>query len=119
MPTNCRIGIDAVLSAADEYFEKTGRRVTYEYILLAGVNDRPAEAEELVALLRGRPSLVNLIPYNPVSGLHFRTPRPAAVKRFVEILDRGGLTVAIRHRKGRGLRPPADSCDGSGSGSRA
>lgn len=100
MPTNSRIGIDAILSAADEYFEKTGRRVTYEYILLAGVNDGPAEADEMVALLRGRPSLVNLIPYNPVSGLPFRTPRPAAVKRFVEVLERGGLTVAIRHRKG-------------------
>jgi 23S rRNA (adenine2503-C2)-methyltransferase len=100
MPTNRRLGIDAIMSAADEYFEKTGRRVTYEYILLAGVNDRPEEAEQLAALLRGRPSLVNLIPYNPVSGLHFRTPRPAAVKRFVEILERGGLNVAIRHRKG-------------------
>jgi 23S rRNA (adenine2503-C2)-methyltransferase len=100
MPTNRGIGIDAIMSAADEYFEKTGRRVTYEYILLAGVNDRPTEAEQLVDLLRGRPSLVNLIPYNPVSGLHFRTPHPAAVKRFVEILEHGGLNVAIRHRKG-------------------
>jgi 23S rRNA (adenine2503-C2)-methyltransferase len=100
MPTNRGIGIDAIMSAADEYFEKTGRRVTYEYILLAGVNDGPIEAEQLVDLLRGRPSLVNLIPYNPVSGLHFRTPHPAAVKRFVEILEQGGLNVAIRHRKG-------------------
>jgi 23S rRNA (adenine2503-C2)-methyltransferase len=100
MPTNRGIGIDAIMSAADEYFEKTGRRVTYEYILLAGVNDGPVEAEQMVDLLRGRPSLVNLIPYNPVSGLHFRTPHPAAVKRFVEILEVGGLNVAIRHRKG-------------------
>jgi 23S rRNA (adenine2503-C2)-methyltransferase len=100
MPTNRGIGIDAIMSAADEYFEKTGRRVTYEYILLAGVNDGPVEAEQLVDLLRGRPSLVNLIPYNPVSGLPFRTPHPAAVKRFVEILEHGGLNVAIRHRKG-------------------
>jgi 23S rRNA (adenine2503-C2)-methyltransferase len=104
MPTNSRIGIDAIMSAADKYFEQTGRRVTYEYILLAGVNDRPAEADELVALLRGRPSLVNLIPYNPVTGLHFRTPRPEAVKRFVEILERGGLNVAIRHRKGARIK---------------
>ncbi len=100
MPTNRGIGIDAIMTAADEYFEKTRRRVTYEYILLAGVNDGPVEAEQLVDLLRGRPSLVNLIPYNPVAGLHFRTPHPAAVKRFVEILEVGGLNVAIRHRKG-------------------
>ncbi len=100
MPTNRGIGIDAIMSAADEYFERTGRRVTYEYVLLAGVNDSPIEAQQLADLLRGRPSLVNLIPYNPVPGLHFRTPRPAAVKWFVEILERGGVTVAIRHRKG-------------------
>ena len=100
MPTNRHIGIEAVLAAADDYFEKTGRRVTYEYILLAGVNDGLAEARQLVALLRGRPSLVNLIPYNPVRGLKFRTPHPSAVARFVEILEQGGLNVAIRHRKG-------------------
>ena len=100
MPTNRNIGIEAVLAAADEYFEKTRRRVTYEYILLAGVNDGPAEAKQLVALLRGRPSLVNLIPYNPVRGLKFHTPSPGAVARFVKILEQGGLNVAIRHRKG-------------------
>jgi 23S rRNA (adenine2503-C2)-methyltransferase len=100
MPTNRHIGIEAVLAAADEYFEKTGRRVTYEYILLAGVNDGPNEAKQLVGLLRGRPSLVNLIPYNPVRGLKFRTPHPSAVARFVEILEQYGLNVAIRHRKG-------------------
>ncbi len=100
MPTNRHIGIDAIMAAADEYFEKTGRRVTYEYILLAGVNDGPTEAKQLVALLRGRPSLVNLIPYNPVRGLKFRTPHPSAVARFVEILEQGRLNAAIRHRKG-------------------
>ena len=100
MPTNRHIGIEAVLAAADEYFEKTGRRVTYEYILLAGVNDGPVEAKQLVSLLRGRPSLVNLIPYNPVRGLKFRTPHSSAVARFVEILEQGGLNAAIRHRKG-------------------
>ncbi len=100
MPTNRSIGIDAIMAAADEYFEQTGRRVTYEYILLAGVNEGPAEARQLVALLRGRPSLINLIPYNPVRGLKFRTPHPSMVARFVEILEQGGLNVAIRHRKG-------------------
>ena len=100
MPTNRNIGIEAILAAADDYFEKTGRRVTYEYILLAGVNDGPIEAKQLAALLRGRPSLVNLIPYNPVRGLKFRTPHSSAVAKFVEILEQGGLNVAIRHRKG-------------------
>ena len=61
-----------MLAAADEYFEKTGRRVTYEYVLLGGVNDGLEHARQLVALLRGRPSLINVIPYNAVAGLPFR-----------------------------------------------
>jgi 23S rRNA (adenine2503-C2)-methyltransferase len=100
MPTNRNIGIMKILEAADEYYERTNRRITYEYILLADVNDRPLDAMNLVNILRGRQALVNLIPYNPVAGLPFRTPRPHSVARFVEILEHGGLTVAIRHRKG-------------------
>ncbi len=100
VPANRKIGIRAILEAADYYFEKTGRRVTFEYVLLAGINDQPEHAARLVALLKGRPSLVNLIPYNPVAGLAFRTPSPAAIRRFAETLEHGGLTVAIRYRKG-------------------
>ena len=100
VPANRNVGIAAILAAADEYFDKTGRRVTFEYVLLAGVNDRPEDARRLAALLHGRPALVNLIPYNPVAGLAFRRPAAAAIAQFVEILTQGGLTVAIRHRKG-------------------
>ncbi len=100
VPVNRGVGIQKVLAAADAYFEKTGRRVTYEYVLLAGVNDQPEHARQLVQILRGRPSLVNLIPFNPVSGLSFRTPAPSATAEFAEILNSGGLTTAIRYRKG-------------------
>jgi 23S rRNA (adenine2503-C2)-methyltransferase len=100
VPANRGFGVAAILAAADEYFEQTGRRVTFEYVLLAGVNDRPEHADHLVNLLRGRPALVNLIPYNPVPGLPFRRPSSAATARFVEILSQGGLNVNIRHRKG-------------------
>ncbi len=100
VPANRGFGIAAILAAADEYFELTGRRVTFEYVLLAGVNDRPEHARQLAELLRGRPALVNLIPYNPVPGLPYRTPSPAATAQFVEILAQGGLNVNIRHRKG-------------------
>ena len=78
----------------------TGRRVTYEYVLLADVNDRPEHARQLAARLQGRPALINLIPYNPVPGLPYRTPSPAATARFVEILVQNGLNANIRHRKG-------------------
>ena len=100
VPANRGFGIAAILAAADEYFEQTGRRVTFEYVLLAGVNDRPEHALELVRLLRGRPALVNLIPYNRVPGLPYRTPSSAVTARFVDILTQAGLNVAIRHRKG-------------------
>ena len=100
VPANRGFGIAAIIAAADEYFEMTGRRVTFEYVLLSGVNDRPEHARQLVALLRGRPALVNLIPYNPVPGLPFRKPSSAVIARFAEQLTEGGLNVAIRHRKG-------------------
>jgi 23S rRNA (adenine2503-C2)-methyltransferase len=100
VPANRGFGVAAILAAADEYFELTGRRVTFEYVLLAEVNDQPEHAEQLVRLLKGRPALVNLIPYNPVSGLPYRTPSPATSARFVEILTQGGLNTVMRHRKG-------------------
>ncbi len=103
VPANRNVGIAAVLAAADEYFEKTGRRVTYEYVLLGGVNDRLEHARQLVALLKGRPSLVNVIPYNAVVGLPFRAPSAAATARFAGALEDGGLTVHVRRRKGAGI----------------
>jgi 23S rRNA (adenine2503-C2)-methyltransferase len=100
VPTNRKIGLSAILEAADYYFEKTARRVTFEYVLLAGLNDQPEHASRLVALLKGRSALVNLIPYNPVAGLPYRTPSPAATARFARLLEHAGVTVATRFRKG-------------------
>ncbi len=100
VPANRRIGIKAILAATDEYFQVTGRRVTFEYVLLAGVNDGQAAARRLAGLLAGRTTVVNLIPYNPVEGLPFAAPSESAVGRFVEILLREGLNVRIRRRKG-------------------
>jgi 23S rRNA (adenine2503-C2)-methyltransferase len=101
VPANRKLGIASVLDAADDYFAKTGRRVTFEYVLLAGLNDRPEHARRLVALLKGRAALVNLIPYNPVSELPYRAPEAAVTGRFVDMVRRGGLNVKIRYRKGR------------------
>jgi 23S rRNA (adenine2503-C2)-methyltransferase len=100
VPANRGFGVAAILAAADDYFEQTGRRVTFEYVLLSGINDRPEHATELLRLLRGRPALVNVIPYNPVPGLPYRTPPASVTARFVESLERGGLNVNVRHRKG-------------------
>jgi len=103
MPAGRRFPIASVLAAADDYFAKTGRRVTYEYVLLAGVNDRPAHAAELASLLRGRPAMVNVIPFNRIPGLPFRAPSAPETARFVELLRRGGLNAQIRFRKGEGI----------------
>lgn len=100
VPVNRKIGIDAVLQAADRYFEASGRRLTFEYVLLADVNDRPHHARELAARLRGRPALLNVIPYNPVAGLPYRTPKPGAIRQFREILEAANIVVQFRQRKG-------------------
>ena len=100
VPVNRKIGIKKVLKAADQYFEASGRRLTYEYVLLAEVNDSPEHAQQLAQLLRGRPALLNVIPYNPVEGLPYQTPSSMSVRRFREILERGGINVQFRQRKG-------------------
>jgi 23S rRNA (adenine2503-C2)-methyltransferase len=100
VPVNKNIGLAQILEAADRYFEVSGRRLTFEYVLLAGINDRPEHADELVSLLQGRTALVNVIPYNPVAGLPYQTPSKSAVHRFREILQAGGLNVKFRQRKG-------------------
>jgi len=100
VPAGRKIGIAAILAAADRYFQATGRRVTFEYVLLSGINDRPRHARKLAALLAGRSALVNLIPYNPVPGLPYQTPAPEDTARFVELLQSAGITVKTRYRKG-------------------
>ncbi len=100
VPVNKNIGLHAILRAADRYFAASGRRLTFEYVLLAGENDGCADAHGLAGHLRGRPALLNLIPYNPVVGLPYRTPSRESVRQFREILSAAGVNVKIRQRKG-------------------
>ncbi len=100
VPASRAIGLLAILEAADDYFVRTGRRVTYEYVLLAGVNDQPEHAQRLAGLLQGRPVLVNLIALNPVPDLPYRDASPAAVRRFQGVLERSGVNAQVRLRKG-------------------
>ncbi len=100
VPTNKATGIDAILAAADEYFEVTGRRVTYEYVLLAGKNDGPDQAKQLAKLLRDRVAHVNLIPMNPVAPIDLSAPAEPRTKMFAEMLEHGGVNVTVRKRKG-------------------
>src|SRR5687767_8546249 len=100
VPTNKNVGLSAVLAAADRYFVASGRRLTFEYVLLAGINDQPQHARQLVELLENRTALLNVIPYNPVAGLPYQTPSPAAIYKFRDILQAGGINVKFRQRKG-------------------
>ena len=103
VPVNRRIGLQAVLQAADRYFDASGRRLTFEYVLLADVNDQPEHARQLVTLLGSRRALLNVIPCNPVGGLPYRMPSLAAQSRFRAILEKGGLSVQFRERKGSAI----------------
>ncbi|QDU94810.1 23S rRNA (adenine(2503)-C(2))-methyltransferase RlmN [Lignipirellula cremea] len=100
VPVNKKIGLDDILEAADEYFQVSGRRLTFEYVLLGGLNDGEDHALKLARLLRGRAALLNVIPYNPVAGLPYATPTQAAQDRFRDILTHGGINVQFRQRKG-------------------
>jgi 23S rRNA (adenine2503-C2)-methyltransferase len=100
VPVNRKIGINAVLDAADRYFDSCGRRLTFEYVLLGGINDSEKEARELVRLLRHRTVLLNVIPYNPVAGLPFVTPNTRSIAEFRKTLEEGGVNVKFRQRKG-------------------
>lgn len=100
VPTNDKTGLSAILAAAAYFFEKTGRQVTYEYVLLAGLNDAPLHARQLAALLKGRRAHVNLIPFNDVEGLPYRRPTTEALNSFVNVLQQSGISVKVRKRKG-------------------
>ena len=100
IPHSRNTSIAEILSATDEYFRKTGRRVTFEYTLIEGLNDQPEHIVQLADLLRGRTAIVNVIPLNPVPELNFRSPTGKAVQRFIEQLERRGIQVKVRFRKG-------------------
>ncbi len=101
VPINQRVGLSEVIEAADAYFQKSGRQVTFEYVLLRGVNDRAEDAAALGSLLEARKAHVNLIPYNPVAGLPFERPSPEAVRRFADSVRARGVSVSVRKTKGR------------------
>jgi 23S rRNA (adenine2503-C2)-methyltransferase len=98
-----RIPLADVLAAARRYFDRTGREVTFEYVLLADVNDRPAHAKELATLLRGMRCSINLIPLNAVVETGFHRPTDAAVEAFRATLAERGLNATVRRSRGRDI----------------
>jgi 23S rRNA (adenine2503-C2)-methyltransferase len=101
MPINKRWPISELLAACREYPLPPGRRITFEYVLLAGINDHPAHAEQLARLLSGLRCKVNLIPFNEFPGAGFQRPSPETVKRFQAILLDHYFTATVRESRGR------------------
>lgn len=89
-----------LLSECKEYVAITGRRITFEYILLSGVNDLPGHATELAKNLRGFQTHVNLIPYNPIKEADYRRPTDMAVDRFAQLLQKENIAVSVRYSRG-------------------
>ncbi|MBI3236147.1 MAG: 23S rRNA (adenine(2503)-C(2))-methyltransferase RlmN [Chlamydiales bacterium] len=95
--------IEDVIRSMLEYARTTRRDITYEYTLIAGINDQKEHAEELGKLLARQPCTVNLIPYNPVQGLHLQRPERENIEDFRAILEKHGLVVTWRYTKGKDI----------------
>jgi 23S rRNA (adenine2503-C2)-methyltransferase len=100
VPVADKIPLADVLAEADRYFDQSGRQLTFEYVLLAGLNDSSAHAAELATILSGRTAMLNVIPYNPVAGLPYATPSQESQRAFRQTLESRGVNVHFRHRKG-------------------
>lgn len=103
IPAADRYPLSDLMDACRDYAVTTRRRVTFEYLLLAGVNDSPDHARRLAALLRGVLANVNLIPYNQIAGKTFRRPSRAAVAVFRQVLDDEGVGVSQRMERGHSV----------------
>jgi 23S rRNA (adenine2503-C2)-methyltransferase len=101
VPINRHFPLGDLVPTADRFGQRTGRRVSYEWVLLAGVNDSDQDARELGGLLRGRLAHVNLIPFNPVQGAPYQEPDARSVGRFARLVRGQGLNVTVRDTRGR------------------
>lgn len=100
MPVNRRYGIDELIRACRYYSDTTGRRISFEYAMIDGVNDSDACAAELAGRLRGIIAHVNLIPVNNVAGTGYRKSKAERMKRFIDILGAAGITATVRRTLG-------------------
>ncbi len=100
MPLNRKYPIRDLLDACRRYVDGDRRKVTFEYVMLDGVNDSPEHARQLVRLLRTVPSKINLIPFNPFPGTRYRRSSRGVIDRFRDILVAGGLTTITRRTRG-------------------
>ena len=104
VPLNRKYPIKELIAACRRYpGSSNARRITFEYVMLKGVNDSEAEARELVRLIAGLPAKVNLIPFNPWPGSKYETSTPAAVAKFARIVSDAGISAPVRTPRGRDI----------------
>lgn len=103
MPVANKYEIQEVVNACRYYFDRTGRRVTFEYSLVAGVNDTDEDARELAALVGDMNCHINLIPVNPIQERNYRQPKTEAILAFKNKLEKNGINVTIRREMGRDI----------------
>ncbi len=100
MPINRKYHIDELLKACRYYISKTGRRISFEYAMIDGVNDSDANAAELASRLRGMLCHVNLIPVNTVGGTGYKKSRQNRIRSFIAVLEKAGITATVRRTLG-------------------
>ena len=98
MPVNRAVGVERLMQSCRGYFEKTGRRISYEYAMVDGMNDSDEQADLLASLLKGQPAHVNLIPLNNVEESPLKPSR--RVKQFQKRLEQHGVTCTVRRKLG-------------------
>ncbi|HXW69102.1 MAG TPA: 23S rRNA (adenine(2503)-C(2))-methyltransferase RlmN [Dissulfurispiraceae bacterium] len=103
MPVNRAYPLKVLLDACRKFPLPAGRRITFEYVMLRGINDSPKDAKRLVTLLKGMPSKINLIPFNPYSGSEFERPDEKCVLEFQNILLKAHITAIIRKSRGQDI----------------
>jgi 23S rRNA (adenine2503-C2)-methyltransferase len=104
VPINKKYGVGDIIQACKQFPLKKRSRITFEYVLLAGVNDAPEDARALARLLKGVKSKVNLIPLNAAPGIPFERPSDAVIDRFAKILADSRIIVSVRKSRGRDIR---------------
>jgi len=104
VPINRKYGVSDIIEACRRFPLQKRRRITFEYVLLAGVNDSPQDARRLARLVAGVKSKVNLIPLNAAAGIPFERPSDEAIDRFARIVSEHGVDVSVRKSRGRDIR---------------
>jgi 23S rRNA (adenine2503-C2)-methyltransferase len=104
VPINRKYGLKELLDACRRFPVKRRERITFEYVMLNGVNDTPEDARRLVKLLHGLRGKVNLLPLNEAAGIPFERPSDERVNRFARILSDHEVTVSVRKSRGRDIR---------------